>query len=474
MSVTERIERALEREAPSWGIRPIPADGRRLSGLDMAVLWGDLSTGLLVLVTGALLVPALGLPQAILAILIGSAVGCLPLALVGLAGTREGVPGMVLFRPVLGLRGSFLPSGLNLLQLVGWTGVEFWAMGRVANVASERTLGLDAYGLWLAVVAAVCTGLALGGPVLVVRRWLERFGIYVVLAGGAWVTYRVLAGTDLGAVWRAPGGGGLPFWLAVDLVIVMPISWLPLVADYNRFARSAPTGFVGTYLGYLVGNVWFYALGALLVVAARATADVVGAGTAIATVAGGSVVLLALLVGESDNAFANIYSSAVSMQNIVPAASQRLFVLAIGALGFLLALFLSMERYEVFLLLIGSVFVPLSGVFVAHYFVHRRARYAERDLFERDGRFWYHGGVNWVALIPWAAGFVLYHWSVPTGPAGWVHAMESLFHRWLHLPFPLLGSALGASLPSFLVAFAAALVVLRRPGARATPRSGAA
>src|ERR671925_1915928 len=132
-SVTERLERALEREAPTWGIRPVPLEHRRLSGLDFGVLWGDLSIGLLVLVTGALLVPALGLPQALLAVVLGSVIGCVPLALVGLAGAREGVPGMVLFRPVLGLRGSYVPSVLNIAQLVGWTGFEFWAMSLVAD-----------------------------------------------------------------------------------------------------------------------------------------------------------------------------------------------------------------------------------------------------------------------------------------------------------------------------------------------------
>src|SRR5215470_1039395 len=109
-AVTARLERALERETPEWGIRPVPDDLKRFAGWDLAVLWGDLSIGLLVLVSGALLVPALGLPDALLAILVGSAIGTLPLAMVGRAGAREGVPGMVLFRPMLGLRGSYVPS----------------------------------------------------------------------------------------------------------------------------------------------------------------------------------------------------------------------------------------------------------------------------------------------------------------------------------------------------------------------------
>jgi putative hydroxymethylpyrimidine transporter CytX len=429
------------------------------------VLWGDLSVGLLVIVTGALLVPAMGLPRALLAILVGSVIGCVPLALVAAAGQREGVPGMVLFRPVLGRRGSFLPTALNLLQLVGWTAVEFWAMAAVANVVSIRLFSLDAYRLWLLVVAAVCTGLAIGGPILVVRRWLERFGIWVLVATSLWITSRVLAAGDLGQMWRAPGGGTLPFWLAVDLVVVMPVSWLPLVADYTRFARSRSGAAIGTYAGYALGNVWFYSLGAVLVLALGAVPDVRGIGATIAVVAGGSPVLIALLVGESDNAFANIYSSAVSVQNVAPEAPQRRLIVAIGAVAFALALLLSIERYEVFLFLIGSVFVPLFGVFAADYGVLRRGRFDEGALFEPSG-------VRWRAVVPWAAGFVLYQWCVAPGtmPAGWTDAVTAVFGR-LHLPFPLFGARFGASLPSFAVAFALALVVLPRG---ATRRRGAA
>jgi putative hydroxymethylpyrimidine transporter CytX len=285
-----------------------------------------------------------------------------------------------------------------------------------------------------------------------------------------WITVEVLRAGDLGALWRAPDGGGLPFWLAVDLVIVMPVSWLPLAADYNRFARPGTRAAVGTYVGYLIGNVWFYALGVLLALAAGASPDAVGIGSSIVALAGGGLVLLALLVGESDNAFADIYSAAVSTQNVAPRVSQRGLVAAVGGIGLALALAFTMETYELFLLLIGSVFVPLFGVFAAYYFVRHRGRYGEERLFER-------GGVRWRALVPWAAGFVVYQWSVATGPTAWVEGVRTVIADWLSLPFPLFGSRLGASLPSFAVAFALALAVGARQRARRraglTPRPSA-
>jgi putative hydroxymethylpyrimidine transporter CytX len=452
--VAERVERILQRETPTWGIRPVPPERRQLGGLDLGILWFDLSIGLLVMVTGALLVPALGVGSALLAISIGTVIGCAPLALVALAGQREGVPTMVLLRPVLGASGSAIPSVLNVIQLVGWTAVEFWVMGEVANVVSARLFGFESRVFWLALVAIVCTGLAIGGPVLVVRRWLERFGIYVLLGAAVWITVQVLRAGELGSIWRAPGQGGLPFWLAVDLVVVMPVSWLPLAADYNRFARPGARAALGTYAGYAIGNAWFYGLGALLVLTAGASADALGIGSAIVGVAGGGLVLVALLVGESDNAFADIYSAAVSTQNVASDLSQRVLAAVVGVIGFVLALAFTAERYEQFLFLIGSVFVPLAAVFVADYFVRCGGRYGERVVFGADG-------VRWLSFVPWAVGFVVFQWCVPTGPQGWVDGVGRAFDA-LALPFPLFDGRLGASIPSFAVAFALALLVPRR------------
>jgi len=465
-TVTARLERALEHETPEWGIRPVPDDLKRFGGWDLAVLWGDLSIGLLVLVSGALLVPALGMPSAVIAIVVGTAIGVVPLGLVAAAGARESVPAMVLFRPVLGLRGSYLPSFANLVQLVGWTAFEFWAMGRVANAVSVDLFGIDAPFLWMLLVAAGCTALAFAGPIFAVRRWLERFGVWIVAGVAVWISVKVVGEAALGAMWSRPGAGGLPFWLAVDLVIAMPISWLPLVADYTRFGRDPRQAFVGTTAGYAVGNVWFYLLGAVLVLAAGTGPDVLDIGTSVAAVAGGAVVLIALLVGESDNAMANVYSSAITVLNARPGWSQRGLIVGVGAAGLAIALAIGSDAataLENFLLLIGSVFVPLFAVFLADWGIHARGRFGEDAMF--DGA---PPGIRWRAVVAWAVGFLMYQWCAPTTLVGWWSGgLEHVLHGWLSLPFPLVAdAALGGSIPGFAAAFAVALAVLPRRAAR--------
>jgi NCS1 family nucleobase:cation symporter-1 len=445
-------------ETAHRSLEPVPAGSRVLSGVDLAVLWGDLGIGLLVLVTGALLVPRLSFTTAIVAIVIGSLIGVGLLALVGSAGARQGVATMVLLRPVLGIRGSWLPSTLNALQLVGWTAVELWAMSYVASLVTERIFGFSGRLLWLALAGIVCTGLALWGPVGVTRIWLERFGAWTIVGISIVVTVLLLVTADLGAILASPGDGSLPFGSALDLVIAMPISWLPLVADYNRFGRHPRSAFIGTFAGYLLANVWLFSLGALLVLGTGASASPRGIAAGILSLFGGSIAgfmfLVALLAGETDEAFADIYSGALSLKNMWESIPQSVFIGVIVAVAGVLAAWLTMQRYELFLFLIGSVFVPLFGILIADHFVNRKGILNVSDLYTPRGRYWFTHGVRLGAFAPWLAGFGLYHWIAPTGPGWWVDLVSGL----LTAP-PIWLTALGASLPSFAVAFLLALRV---------------
>jgi putative hydroxymethylpyrimidine transporter CytX len=436
-------------QARPFGIEPIPTQERTLSFYDTCVLWADLGISFLVMVVGMFLVPGLGFGQALLAILVGAVIGNFLLGLIATLGSDTGVPTMVLLRPLLGIRGSYAPTILNVLQLIGWATFEVIVMTQAANVLSQRFLGISSYPAWTLFFAAITTLMAVGGPILVVKQWLEKFAVWAVFLTTIWLTYAVAMSYDLGKLFARPGTGEMSFWLAVDLVAVMPISWVPLVADYSRFARNRRAAFWGTGLGYIVPHVWFYALGAVLALAAGVvsdpTAPIAPLLAAIAGLTAGWAALFIILVDETDEAFANIYSAAVSMQNLRAHSSQRMLSLVIGIVVFLLAVTIPLVQYESFLLLIGSVFVPLLGMLVAEYFVLRGRHYDPDELFRTGGRYWYRGGVNWVAMAVWLLGFLLYLLiaGLPT------------------LGLPGLAPWLGATLPSFLFGFVAYALVGR-------------
>ncbi|MBI4562831.1 MAG: cytosine permease, partial [Candidatus Rokubacteria bacterium] len=256
-----------------WGIEPVPSEARRLGFWDYIVLWGDLGIGLLVLLAGSFLVPGLSLGQALGAIVLGSLIGVALLALGGVAGSQTGVPTMVILRPVLGIRGSYLPTVVNVGQLLGWTVFELVIMGHAANAVSKQLLAWDAYGVWVAFWSLLVVGMAVWGPLAVVRQWLGRFAVWLMLGTTLWLTWYLAVRYSLDQLLARPGTGQFPFWAAVDLVIAMPISWMPLVADYSRFARKAAPAFWGTALGYFLANVWFSGLGATILLAAGVTQE---------------------------------------------------------------------------------------------------------------------------------------------------------------------------------------------------------
>ena len=85
-------------------------------GLDYFILWSSLGVGLLVLSAGSFLSKASFL-DAIFAIIVGSVVGSILLALAGKIGSDHGIPSLITMRPAFGIRGLYLPAILNILQL---------------------------------------------------------------------------------------------------------------------------------------------------------------------------------------------------------------------------------------------------------------------------------------------------------------------------------------------------------------------
>ncbi len=433
--VSERIE-------GSWGIDPVPERLRVLGGLDTGLLWGNLGVSLLVIVAGAALVPALALPDALLAIAVGCVIGNLMLGVAGAIGANARVPGMALLRAPLGRRGSYLPTGINVLQGLGWSVFELLIIATAAAALSDELFGFRAQWLWTIAFGGFALVLALLGPIGFVRRFIRRIAVWAVPFALVYLTWWALDGADLGAIWDAPGTGGLTVWQGADIVVGITVSWVPYAADYTRFSRDRRGAFLGTGIGYLVPDAWLLALGVVLVLSRDLTDP---AALPAAVVAGGfaaTLALFALLVTETDEAFANVYSAAVSLQNLVPRAPQKLLIVLVTATAVVGALVIDLVSYQTFLLLLGSFFVPLFAVLLADWLTAGR-HYSADDVFAAPT--WRPG-----LLAAWIAGFAVYQWLYPTGPSWWVNAVENLNPPdW----------GIGATVPSFVVAFAVSALV---------------
>src|ERR687887_1396399 len=422
---------------PSWGITPVPERLRVLGLVDTTLLWTNLGISLLVLVLPAYF--DLSLKDALAATLVGGVIGNAMLAVAGFVGADGRVPTMVLQRAPLGQRGSYMATVLNVLQCLGWAIFELIVIATAAGLLSDKLFGFKAVWAWKLVFGGLATVLALLGPIGFVRRFVRKFAIWAVAASIVYLAWWIVDNANLGHLWSQPGAHHGSFWLGVDPVVAVTVSWAPLVADYTRFSPDRRSAFFGVGIGYLLPTLFQFGFGSILVLSRGV--DPNHPELILTAIAGGGAAaafaLLALTVDETDEAFANVYSTAVSIQNLVPRASQRALIVGVSVLATAGALAIDMRSYQRFLLLLGAVFVPLLGVLVADWLL-AGARYSVQDIFEgpllRPG-----------SIVAWAVGFFLYEWLYQPADLGF---WSRLLH---HLPTP--SYQIGASVPSFVLAF---------------------
>jgi purine-cytosine permease-like protein len=158
----------------------------------------------------------------------------------------------------------------------------------------------------------------------------------------------------------------------------------------------------------------------------------------------GTICFAVLATRELDQSFADVYSTAVSVQNLRPLWDRRILAGLIAALATAGALWLNIADYENFLVLIGSLFVPLSAVLITDYFLLSRGRW-ELSAAARS---------RWLMLAPWAAGFVTYQLINPGYVSWWAAAWTSFGHDLGFTP----ASWMSASILSFAVAAALTLL----------------
>ena len=422
---------------------------RTLSLFDQFGFWGNVGVSLLGF-SGAIAILApygvrpLSFAAAVTAAVVGSVLGGLILGASLVLGARTGAPAMVLLRGLLGAKASFVPTALNIAQCLGWAVFEL-----VTITSGLQALTHGHLPRWLCLVLAGAVTTALTIRPLGWIRALRKYGSVLVV-----FALVILAIGLLRNPVPALTGSWQGFWLAVDSAMALTISWVPLGADYSRHSRSARSAFAGGFLGYGITQI------ACLVIGLIALAQVAQDGNRIFDLfiglPLGTLAFAILVIRETDQSFANVYSTAISLQNLGPSLDRRVLTVIIGALTTGLALTININDYANFLYLIGAVFIPMSGALIAAWIRSGGQGWdTSEDAPLRPGM-----------LLAWLVGFVCYQLINPGSIAHWSDfwtsagtRLHTLGHTWL-----------SASIASFVVAVVLALPFAAiRPAGRAVP-----
>ncbi len=384
---------------------------RIFSFFDNTALWFSLGTGLLVMQMGSFLHGGIFGLNAVLAISIGSIIGAMILGLVAAKGQESGLNSAQLMTQTMGKSLAALPIILNILQLMGWTAFEFVIMseGLMAILSQKLALKIDPIAAKM-VFAVIFSGLMiylLSKPMVgIVRKIVSRIALPLVVLSLLWLSIQFAQKINISEIFTAKKTGEMGLFAAIDLVIAMPISWLPLVCDYSRFSKTKKSAFGGTFAGYVIANIWCYALGFMIAAAPQQSESFVAT---ILLAQGGLIALGLILFDEFDNAYGDSYSASVSISSLLPQLGEKNGGKIIVAISGAAAAFLPMHGLEPFLILLSSIFIPLFGVILGASF--------------KDAKF------NFANLLIWVLGIITYHSILKFAPQ------------------------IGASIPSFVFAF---------------------
>jgi NCS1 family nucleobase:cation symporter-1 len=360
--------------------------------------------------------------QALLTILLGNLIVLVPMTLIAHAGTRFGIPFPVLARASFGTSGAHIPALLRGLVACGWFGIQTWIGGQAID-----TMLRTAWPAWAGVP---------GGPWIAFGVfWLMN--MYIVVRGSdgikfleAWAAPFLLAAGLALLAWAAVRAGGMGPMLAqpskfkntgdflrffVPSLTGMVGFWATLalnIPDLTRFARDQRSQVRGQFYGLPTTMALFSFIGiavtsASVLIFGEAIWDPVALLSRLESPLVILISLFALLIATlTTNVAANVVAPANGFANLWP--SRVSFVLGgllTGIIGIAIMPWRLLSDYGTFIFgwLVGySGFLgPIAGIFIADYWLVRKASLSLADLYASDG---IYGRWNGKALVALAAG----------------------------------------------------------------------
>lgn len=351
---------------------------KRTSVFENGLIWFGAAVSIAEILTGTYFAP-LGFGKGLCAILLGHVIGCFLLFCAGLIGGKARRSAMETVKMSFGQKGSLLFSLLNILQLVGWTGIMIYDGALAANEILNA-------GNWL-----WC--LVIGGLIVLwILIGIKNLGkVNTVAMAALFVMTIVLSFVIFGkGSAQAVAEEAMSFGAAVELSVAMPLSWLPLISDYTREAEKPVRATAVSAVVYGLISCWMYVIGmgsAIFTGESDIARIMVKAGL-------GIVGLLIVVLSTVTTTFLDAYSAGISSESVSAKLSGKWVAVAAAVLGTLGAILFPMENITDFLYLIGSVFAPMIAIQIADFFLLKRD-YSDR-AFEPCN------------LLVWVIGFVLY------------------------------------------------------------------
>ncbi|HSL22383.1 MAG TPA: NCS1 family nucleobase:cation symporter-1 [Vicinamibacterales bacterium] len=408
-------------ELANADLAPTRVGERTWTTYDVASLWIGLSVCIPTYMLAASLISAgMDWKQAVGTIMLGNLIVCAPMVLIAHAGTRFGIPFPVLARASFGTRGSNVPALLRAAVACGWFGIQTWIGGQaiytMLRVAIPQWEPPFAHALGFLLFWALNMYIIVRGSraIRALESWSAPFLIVSGVALLAWATRR--AG-GLGPVLQRPSAFGTTdefLKVFVPSLTAMVGFWATLalnIPDLSRYARNQRAQVWGQILGLPTSMTLFAFIGvavtsASAVIFGEPVWDPVQLLSRLQNPIVIIAALFALLIATlTTNVAANVVAPANGFANLWPSridfARGGIITGIVGIAIMPWKLLESGERYIGWLITYSAFLGPIAGIFIADYWVVRRAKLSLPDLYRHDGLY---GRWNGRALVALAAG----------------------------------------------------------------------
>ncbi len=383
-----RPRRSGDLALESQGIAPIPADSRYGAVWRMFTVWFTPNMELSGVFAGTLAVLfGLGFWPGLAAIVLGTVIGSVPVALLCTWGPQTGTGQVPLARLPFG-KTIVLPATVQWLSSIAWDAL----VGLFGGQAAALLLGIP---FW----AGVALVLALEGLVSVygyefVHR-LQSWGSAILIILFVVLTVRIFGHHIVLPVDTVHGGAlAGAFALMVTIALSQGISWATYASDYSRYLQSSasrPAIFWLTLGGLTASYVWVgtIGLGAASVLGNQTVTGVrtlMGGGTL------GVLALIAIAFGAITSNSMNDYTGSLAFQALGARLRRPVTAALVAVLAFAAILWMhaadTAGRFENILLFIGYWIAPFCAIVVIDWHDHKdryqpsllRAALSFRDL----------------------------------------------------------------------------------------------
>lgn len=351
---------------------------KRTSVFENGLIWFGAAVSIAEILTGTYFAP-LGFSKGLFAILLGHMIGCTMLFLAGLIGGKVRKSAMETAKMSFGSKGALIFSMLNIIQLVGWTGIMIYDGALAVN-------GIFDIGNWIWCVV-------IGGLIILwILIGIKNLGKVNTVAMGALFVLTIILSFVIfgkGSTLNA-SGEGMTFGTAVELSVAMPLSWLPLISDYTRDAKKPVKATAVSAITYGVVSCWMYLIGmgaAIFTGESDIAQIMVKAGLGVAG-------LLIIIFSTVTTTFLDAYSAGISSESLSVKINGKWVAVVVTIIGTIGAIFLPLADITDFLYFIGSVFAPMIAIQIADFFILEQNM--ERKAFSIQN------------LMIWFIGFVIY------------------------------------------------------------------